>query len=51
MALPGINATKLKDLIHLYAGMNSCDFRIIEGDDESYQTNSTEIPLDECKRS
>lgn len=51
MALPGINAKKVKDLIDLYAGINSCNFRILGGDDESYQTNSTEIPLNECKRS
>lgn len=50
MALPGVNATQIYDLIQLYAGVNSCNFRIMGGDDESFQTNSTSIPLKKCNR-
>lgn len=48
MAMPDINPTKIRELVHLYENVNSCNFRIIGGDDESYQVNSTNIPLPKC---
>lgn len=51
MAMPGINATKISDLVHLYGSVNSCNFRMLGADDESYQLNSTDIPFPVCNMS
>ena len=48
MALKGINATKINQFVKLFGEINQCNARIISLDDESYQTNMTDIPFTNC---
>lgn len=48
MSFSRVQADKIFELIKLFGEINQCKSRILSLDDESYQTNVTDIPLVAC---
>ena len=48
MAKSGLDVTKIQSFYHLFSELNACGSELINLDDESYGTNSSQIPLVKC---